>query len=338
MTPPLLESLHLTKRYPRRGITRAGEARELTAVNDVSFSIADTEVVGLVGESGCGKSTLGRLMLGLLAPTSGEVRFRGRTLIALTREEHRAFRAAAQIVFQDPHSSLNPRLSAGSMLREAITVHRAMEREPVEREVIRLLACVGLEASAARRYPHEFSSGQRQRLCIARALAVKPDILVCDEPVSALDVSIQAQILNLLLDLQREFGLSYLFISHDLAVVRHVSDRIAVMYQGRIVEIGPADSVHGRYYHPYTELLLSSIPEPDPDRARTTLHGEDAGDPAPATTGCPFQPRCPRALPICTTQDPEDVPVGWSHVVRCHLYTDAAREGAIPTLMPRSAS
>lgn len=328
---PLLESRHLTKRFPRRHGIFSRPTGELTAVDDVSLTIAPHEVLGLVGESGCGKSTLGRLMLGLQEPSSGEVIFHGIPLNEMTTEQHADFRRTTQIVFQDPQSSLNPRLSAGSMLREAVLARNRLDRKAADTEVLRLLECVGLDQAAAKRYPHEFSSGQRQRLCIARALAVSPSFIVCDEPVSALDVSIQAQILNLLLELQRQFGLSYLFISHDLSVVRHISDRIAVMYRGRIVEIGPTESVHGRFYHPYTELLLASIPVADPRLVRLTEPITEKSEQDVSTTGCPFRPRCARAQEICATQPPPEVPVGRQHLVRCHLYSDAGESASVPS-------
>jgi len=260
------------------------------AVRDVSFELRRGETLALVGESGCGKSTTARLVLGLDRPDAGTVRFDGRDVHALSSAELRAFRRRAQIVFQDPVGSLNPRIRVGDVLREPLRVHRVVPPERVEERVGELLERVGLDPRDARRYPHEFSGGQRQRIGIARALSVEPDLVVADEPVSALDVSVQAQILNLLTDLQEELGLTYLFIAHDLAVVRHVARRVAVMYLGRIVETGPREDLFERPLHPYTRALLDAVPRPHPGAVvRVPVRGE-AGE-APAA-GCPFEPRC----------------------------------------------
>ena len=293
----LLDVRDLQKYFPvQRGILgrTVGQVR---AVDGVSFAIRRGETLGLVGESGCGKSTTGRAILRLIEPTAGQVIFDGDDVGAMDRNRLRALRRRAQIIFQDPFSSLNPRMTIGSTLEEVLKVHDLAEKGPARSRRIReLLEIVGLRAEDADRYPHEFSGGQRQRIGIARALSVEPDFIVCDEPVSALDVSVQAQVINLLLDLQEEFGLTYLFIAHDLAVVEHVSDRLAVMYLGKIVEAGAAEDLYASPRHPYTKALLSAVPRPDPKvtraRERIRLSG-DVPSPMSPPAGCPFHPRCP---------------------------------------------
>jgi len=319
---PLVQVRDLVTHFTRR-VGLLGARREVVqAVNGVSLDVAAKTTLGLVGESGCGKTTLGRTILRLVERTSGEVRFDGRDVFALPPAELRRLRRRMQIVFQDPDGSLNPRLSIGRAVREGLEVHRLAEGAEATRRVEALLAEVGLPEGSAARYPHEFSGGQRQRAGIARALAVEPEFVVCDEPVSALDVSVQAQVLNLLVDLQARRGLAYLFISHDLAVIRHVAPRVAVMYLGRIVEHGPSDGIYHRPLHPYTQALLTAVPVPDPAtrRPRIVL----AGDPPSAVNppaGCPFHPRCqhPGKDETCRTVRPELRELAPGHQVACHL-------------------
>jgi oligopeptide transport system ATP-binding protein len=322
MSEPLLQVRNLVKNFPVRGAFLAAASEQLHAVDDVSFDIAAGETLGLVGESGCGKSTTGRCVLRLIEPTAGEVRLEGRPIAAFAGRALGALRRDMQIIFQDPYASLNPRMTVGAIIGEALAIHKlAKTRSEFEDRIAQLLRLVGLDPAYMQRYPHEFSGGQRQRIGIARALAVSPKLIVCDEPVSALDVSIQAQVINLLADLQDEFGLAYLFIAHDLAVVQHISTRIAVMYLGRIVELAAAEALYDSPRHPYTEALLSAIPIPDPAarRERIRLEG-DIPNPIHPPSGCHFHTRCPiRQLPLCSTEKPSLKETGDGHWVACHL-------------------
>jgi oligopeptide transport system ATP-binding protein len=316
---PSLEVSNLVKHFPVRSGWFASERKAVRAVDGVSFAIGRGETLGLVGESGCGKSTVGKLVLKLLEPTAGKISVSGVDLTALGPRAMWKHRHRIQIVFQDPYSSLNPRLSAGTIVGEPIENFGIAGGAELEQRVARLFERVGLPAENMRKYPHEFSGGQRQRLGIAKAIAVNPDVIVADEPVSALDVSVQAQVLNLLIDLQEEYRLSYLFISHDLAVMRHVSHRIAVMYLGRIVEIAETPALFSRPLHPYTEALLSAAPIPNPARKnsrRLILQGE-VPSPINPPSGCHFHPRCPYAIPACTTVDPPLLEVAPGRQVAC---------------------
>ncbi|NMB24442.1 MAG: dipeptide ABC transporter ATP-binding protein [Firmicutes bacterium] len=318
---PLLEVKNLVKHFPiTRGFILSKQVGAVQAVDGVSFAINRGETLGLVGESGCGKSTTGRLILRLIEATAGEVWFEGRNVLELGREEMRELRRDMQIIFQDPYASLNPRMTVGDIIGEPMQIHGIARGREKEKRVQELLEVVGLASYHARRYPHEFSGGQRQRIGVARALAVNPKIIVCDEPVSALDVSIQAQVVNLLQDLQQEYGLTYLFIAHDLSVVKHISDRVAVMYLGKIVELTSKQALYDNPLHPYTKALLSAIPIPDPTltRERVILEG-DVPSPINPPTGCRFHTRCPVATDICKEREPEFADVGGGHFVACHL-------------------
>ncbi len=315
----LLEVQDLKKYFPvKRGIfsRTVGEVR---AVDGVSFSLGDGETLGLVGESGCGKTTVGRSILRLIEPTAGEVTFRGRDLLLLNREELRKVRASFQIIFQDPFSSLNPRMSVGDIIAEPIRNHIRCSRSETRDRVAQLLKKVGMHPAQMSRYPHEFSGGQRQRIGIARALALNPLAVVCDEPVSALDVSIQAQVINLLVELQEEMNLSYLFIAHDLSVVEHISDRVAVMYLGRIVEFATNEELYQNPLHPYTKALFSAVPVPDPEvrKKRIILEG-DVPSPLSPPPGCGFHNRCFARKTICAQERPPLVDVGGGHLLACH--------------------
>ncbi|MEO8453517.1 MAG: ABC transporter ATP-binding protein [Gemmatimonadota bacterium] len=319
MTAPLLEVGGLVKRFTSGGWLQGGR-KTVYAVNGISFDIGRGETLGMVGESGSGKTTVGRAVLRLTPADEGEVRFEGADVLAADRLALRALRRRMQIIFQDPYGSLDPRMTAGSSVAEGIEIHRLLPKREIAGRVQGLFEEVGLDPSYVEKYPHEFSGGQRQRIGIARALAVDPAFIVCDEPVSALDVSVQAQVINLLLDLQAHRGLAYLFIAHDLAVVRQIAHRVAVMYFGRIVELGPRDAVLGDPLHPYTVALLSAVPEPDPTTQRTRI--VLPGDPPSPTTippGCPFAGRCfhPRKDTRCVTEPPELRSLGGS-VVACH--------------------
>jgi oligopeptide transport system ATP-binding protein len=319
---PLLEVKNLVKRFPISGGLLQRVVDHVHAVDGVSFDIQAGETLGVVGESGCGKSTTGRCILRLIEPTSGEVWFEGQDVTAMGKDELRAMARHMQIVFQDPFASLNPRMTVGAIVGEALTIHKlAKTAQDYEARIVELLETVGLAADHMRRYPHEFSGGQRQRIGIARALAVSPKLLICDEAVSALDVSIQAQVINLLEDLQAKFNLTYMFIAHDLSVVEHISDRVAVMYLGRIVEIARARDLYTNPLHPYTEALLSAVPIPDPKlkRKRIMLQG-DVPSPIHPPSGCHFHTRCPIAKkPLCNTEVPVLKQGGDGHWVACHL-------------------
>jgi oligopeptide transport system ATP-binding protein len=322
MSAPLLQVKNLVKQFPIKGGLLQREVERVHAVDGVSFDLAPGETLGVVGESGCGKSTTGRCILRLIEPTSGEVLFNGRNVTTAGKDELRALARDMQIIFQDPYASLNPRMTVGAIVGEALTIHKLTPtRQAYEARIVQLLETVGLAADHMRRYPHEFSGGQRQRIGIARALAVDPKLVICDEAVSALDVSIQAQVINLLEDLQQQFKLTYVFIAHDLSVVEHISDRVAVMYLGRIVEIAPANALYSSPRHPYTEALLSAVPIPDPQvrRQRIRLQG-DVPSPIRPPPGCHFHTRCPIARKgLCDVQKPELKTVGAGHQVSCHL-------------------
>jgi oligopeptide transport system ATP-binding protein len=331
-TEPLLRVTGLAKHYPVRFGIRRRVVGQVRAVDGVDLELWPRETLGLVGESGCGKSTLTRVLLALERPTAGRVYFRGRDVVGMDPRELRRLRRGIQIVFQDPYTSLNPRMTVGDIVGEPFEIHPdAVPKQGRARAVRDLLDRVGLDPHLIDRYPHQFSGGQRQRVGIARALALRPEVLVCDEPVSALDVSVQAQVINLLADLQAEFGLSYLFIAHDLAVVRHISDRVAVMYLGRIIETGTVAEVYSRPAHPYTRALLSAVPSPDPAlrgrRPRIVLSG-DLPSPADPPSGCHFRTRCPRVRDVCTREYPALVDRGQGHPSACHFAETADVTGA----------
>jgi oligopeptide/dipeptide ABC transporter ATP-binding protein len=324
-TSPLLQVNGLKKYFPVRGGLFSRVSAWVKAVDDVSFHLRQGETLGLVGESGCGKTTVGRSILRLMEPTAGEVTFEGRDVLALTPKELRQARRRMQLIFQDPYSSLNPRMTIGAIVSEPLKIHKIAKGKALQEQVDQLFMRVGLRPENQSRYPHEFSGGQRQRVGIARALALNPKFIVCDEAVSALDVSIQAQILNLLRDLQQEFHLSYLFITHDLNVVQYLADRIAVMYVGKFAEVAPVEDLFATPKHPYTQALLSANPVPDPSAPpkRIILPG-DVPSPLNPPAGCRFHPRCPEVMDHCKTVEPQLIQIGppeRGHQVWCHLYT-----------------
>jgi len=317
---PLLEVKHLKKHFPIKGGVFSKTIGYVYAVDDINFTLGKGETLGLVGESGCGKSTTGRTILRLIEPTDGAIYFEGQDITTLDKSAMRALRREMQIIFQDPYASLNPRMTVGSIIGEPLEIHKIAKGSEKEERVASLLQKVGLRAEDMRKYPHEFSGGQRQRIGIARALALNPKLIVCDEPVSALDVSIQAQVINLLEDLQTEFGLSYLFIAHNLNVVEHISDRVAVMYLGQIVELASDEELYKNPQHPYTEALLSAVPIPDPTvkKKRIILEG-DVPSPINPPKGCHFHTRCMYKDKICEEVEPEFKDIGGGHWVACHF-------------------
>jgi peptide/nickel transport system ATP-binding protein len=317
---PLVDVRGLEKRFTVGGAWLQRRQRVIRAVDGVSFTIERGEVLGLVGESGCGKSTTGRLILRLIEPSAGTIEFEGHDVLGLPASRLWATRQRMQIVFQDPFASLNPRMRVGQIIGEPLAIYGRAEAAERRRQVAELLDVVGLNPRFAERYPHELSGGQRQRIGIAAALALRPSLIVADEPVSALDVSVQAQVLNLLMDLRRRFGLTYLFISHDLHVVLHMSDRVAVMYLGEIVEIGPREAVHREPRHPYTQVLLSAVPVADPTLRRTRIMPKgEVASPLAVPSGCRFHPRCPFAFERCRVERPTLRGVGAAHEAACHL-------------------
>ncbi|MDD2959007.1 MAG: ABC transporter ATP-binding protein [Lachnospiraceae bacterium] len=320
-TENILEVSHLKKYFPIKGGMFGGQTGAVRAVDDVSFQIKKGTTMGLVGESGCGKSTTGRTILRLLDKTDGTILFKGQDVNQLSHKEMQEMRTKMQIIFQDPYSSLSPRLPVGEIIGEAVREHNLVPKSEYQDYVTKIMNDCGLQAYHKDRYPHEFSGGQRQRICIARALALNPEFVVCDEPVSALDVSVQAQIINLLRDLQQKHQLTYLFISHDLSVVEHISDTIGVMYLGGLVETGETEDIFANPLHPYTQALFSAIPMPDPDmkRSRIILEGS-IPSPANPPKGCKFHTRCRKCMDICSQEVPAEKDMGNGHKVRCHLY------------------
>jgi oligopeptide transport system ATP-binding protein len=323
MTSTLLQVENLKKHFPITGGLLQKQVGQVKAVDGLTFSVEKGETLGIVGESGCGKSTTGRLIMRLIEPTEGKVTFDGKEITALSSNEMRKMRREMQMVFQDPFASLNPRHTVEKILEEPLIVHGIGSKKERQKRVREMLGVVGLSSYHAKRYPHQFSGGQRQRIGIARALMTKPKMIIADEPVSALDVSIQSQVLNLLEDLQKEFDLTYLFIAHDLGVVRHISDRVAVMYLGRMVEMAESEKLYEKRYHPYTNALLSAVPIPDPDfeKEEIILTG-DIPSPSNPPQGCAFHTRCSDCMDICKTDRPEFREINPGHFVACHLYND----------------
>ena len=319
----LLEVKNLTKYFPVTSGFIKKKTEYVKAVDDVSFNVYKGETLGLVGESGCGKSTTGRMIVNLMKPTSGDILFEGKSFKGLNKKQEKELRKDIQIIFQDPYASLNPRMTIGDIIAEPMRINHIIDKSEIDKEVLNLLNHVGLASYHRNRYPHEFSGGQRQRVGIARALSLKPKLIVCDEPVSALDVSIQAQVLNLLYDLQKEFSLTYLFIAHGLNVVKHVSSRVGVMYLGKLVETADEESLYSNAKHPYTQALLSAIPIPDPTKkkSRILLEG-DVPSPLNPPSGCRFHTRCFKCTGICREKEPEMREIEKGHQVACHLYDD----------------
>lgn len=323
MTKPLLKVKNLKKHFPIHGGILGKTVGHVKAVNDVSFQVNEGETLGIVGESGCGKSTTGRMLVRLLEATEGSIEFAGKELTTLSSSDMRKMRRDIQMVFQDPFASLNPRHTIEKILSEPLVVHGVKSDKERRKKVQEFLEIVGLNVHHAKRYPHQFSGGQRQRIGIARALMTNPKLIIADEPVSALDVSIQAQVLNLMQDLQKKFNLTYIFIAHDLGVVRHISDRIGVMYLGKMVEMSHAEDLYQDPLHPYTQALLSAVPVPDPEfeKDETVLEG-DMPSPADPPTGCAFHTRCPFKMDICTQETPAYREIKDGHYVACHLYNE----------------
>ncbi|MBP1970459.1 peptide/nickel transport system ATP-binding protein/oligopeptide transport system ATP-binding protein [Virgibacillus natechei] len=320
----LVQVKNIKKYFPIKGGILKRDIGQVKAVDDVSLEVKKGETLGLVGESGSGKSTLGRVILRLLQPTEGEILFEDNDISLLSNRKLREYRKDMQIVFQDPYASLNSKMSVGELIEEPLLVQTSASKSERKEKAIELLEKVGMRASDRTKYPHEFSGGQRQRISIARALALNPKFIICDEPVSALDVSIQAQVLNLMADLQDEFNLTYLFIAHDLSVVKHISDRVAVMYLGRIAEVAPKKSLYDNPLHPYTTALLSSVPSTDVRHRREKIQlSGDLPSPSDPPSGCVFRTRCPQAYDRCSVERPELKDMGAGHYVACHLYDEA---------------